>query len=163
MFLCFCFDCCVLVWELFNINDWINYFQLWVVDLDGVQLGVISCEEVLDVVSDWELDLVLVSEKVDLLVCWIMDYGKFKFEQEKKVKEVKKKLYQIEVKEVKMCYKIDQYDYDVWIGQVQCFFKVGDKVKCIVIFWGFEIQYIVFVEILLWWMVKDFEEKVEIQ
>ena len=58
------------------------------VDSDGAQLGVIS--EALDVARDRELDLVLVSEKADPPVCRIMDYGKFKFEQEKKAKEAKK-------------------------------------------------------------------------
>ena len=60
------------------------------VDSDGSQLGVISREEALDVAKERELDLVLVSEKADPPVCRIMDYGKFKFEQEKKAKEAKK-------------------------------------------------------------------------
>merc|ERR1712089_65461 len=85
-------------------------------------------------------DLVLVSEKADPPVCRIMDYGKFKFEQEKKAKEAKKKSHQTEFKEVKMRYKIDQHDYDVRIGQAQRFLKAGDKVKCTVIFRGREIQ-----------------------
>ena len=78
------FDRRAPVRELPNINDRINYPQLRVVDSDGAQLGVISREEALDVARDRELDLVLVSEKADPPVCRIMDYGKFKFEQEKK-------------------------------------------------------------------------------
>ena len=135
------FDRRAPVRELPNINDRINYPQLRVVDSDGAQLGVISREEALDVARDRELDLVLVSEKADLPVCRIMDYGKFKFEQEKKAKEAKKKSHQTEVKEVKMRYKIDQHDYDVRIGQAQRFLKAGDKVKCTVIFRGREIQH----------------------
>ena len=107
------FDRRAPVRELPNINDRINP-QLRVVDSDGAQLGVISREEALDVASDRELDLVLVSERLTP-VCRIMDYGKFKFEQEKKAKEAKKKSHQTEVKEVKMRYKIDQHDYDVRI------------------------------------------------
>ena len=92
-----------------------------------------------------------------------MDYGKFKFEQEKKAKEAKKKSHQTEVKEVKMRYKIDSHDYDVRIGQAQRFLKAGDKVKCTVIFRGREIQHTALAETLLRRMAKDLEEKAEIQ
>ena len=91
------------------------------------------------------------------------DHGKFKFEQEKKAKEAKKKSHQTEVKEVKMRYKIDQHDYDVRIGQAQRFLKAGDKVKCTVIFRGREIQHTALAETLLRRMAKDLEEKAEIQ
>ncbi len=78
------FDRRAPVRELPNINDRISYPKLRVVDADGSQLGVINREEALDVAKDRELDLVLVSEKADPPVCRIMDYGKFKFEQEEK-------------------------------------------------------------------------------
>ena len=130
------FDRRAPVRELPNINERINYPQLRVVDADGTQLGVIDREKALEVAQERELDLVLVSEKADPPVCRIMDYGKYKFEQEKKAKEAKKKSHQTEVKEVKMRYKIDQHDYDVRIGQAQRFLKAGDKVKCTVIFRG---------------------------
>ena len=84
------FDRRAPVRELPNINERINYPQLRVVDADGTQLGVIDREEALSVAQERELDLVLVSEKADPPVCRIMDYGKFKFEQEKKAKEAKK-------------------------------------------------------------------------
>ena len=84
--------------ELPNINERISYSDLRVVDSDGTQLGVISREEALEVAKDRELDLVLVSEKATPPVCRIMNYGKFKFEQEKKAKEAKKKSHQTEVK-----------------------------------------------------------------
>ncbi len=114
--------------ELPNINERISYPNLRVVDADGSQLGVITREAALDVAKDRELDLVLVSEKADPPVCRIMDYGKYKFEQEKKAKEAKKKSHQTEVKEVKMRYKIDSHDYQVRIGQAVRFLKDGDKV-----------------------------------
>ena len=157
------FDRRAPVRELPNINDRISYPQLRVVDSDGSQLGVISREDALEVSKERELDLVLVSEKADPPVCRIMDYGKFKFEQEKKAKEAKKKSHQTEVKEVKMRYKIDSHDYDVRIGQAQRFLKAGDKVKCTVIFRGREIQHTALAEILLRRMAKDLEEKAEIQ
>jgi translation initiation factor IF-3 len=157
------FDRRAPVRELPNINERISYPQLRVVDFDGSQLGVISRDEALSVSKDRELDLVLVSEKADPPVCRIMDYGKYKFEQEKKAKEAKKKSHQTEVKEVKMRYKIDQHDYDVRIGQATRFLKAGDKVKCTVIFRGREIQHTALAEVLLKRMAKDLEAAAEIQ
>ena len=149
--------------ELPNINERIKYPKLRVVDADGSQLGIISREEALDVAKDRELDLVLVSEKANPPVCRIMNYGKFKFEQEKKAKEAKKKSHQTEVKEVKMRYKIDQHDYEVRIGQATRFLKSGDKVKCTVIFRGREIQHTNLAETLLRRMASDLEEQAEVQ
>ena len=149
--------------ELPNINERIKYQKLRVVDADGSQLGVIDREEALEVAQERELDLVLVSEKANPPVCRIMNYGKFKFEQEKKAKEAKKKSHQTEVKEVKMRYKIDQHDYEVRIGQAIRFLKAGDKVKCTVIFRGREIQHTGLAETLLQRMAKDLEEQAEVQ
>jgi translation initiation factor IF-3 len=104
-----------------------------------------------------------VSEKADPPVCRVMDYGKYKFEQEKKAKEAKKKSHQTEVKEVKMRYKIDSHDYQVRIGQATRFLKAGDKVKCTVIFRGREIQHTALAETLLLRIAKDLEENAEIQ
>ncbi|NCG15462.1 MAG: translation initiation factor IF-3, partial [Synechococcales cyanobacterium H12SWP_bin.12] len=157
------FDRRAPVRELPNINDRISYPQLRVVDADGEQLGVIDREKALEVARERELDLVLVSEKADPPVCRIMDYGKFKFEQEKKAKEAKKKSHQTEVKEVKMRYKIDSHDYDVRIGQAQRFLKAGDQGKCTVIFRGREIQHTASAEVLLRRMAKDLEEPAEVQ
>jgi len=157
------FDRRAPVRELPNINERIKYPQLRVVDSDGKQLGVIDRLEALEIASQRELDLVLVSEKANPPVCRIMDYGKYKFEQEKKAKEARKKSHQTEVKEVKMRYKIDKHDYDVRIGQATKFLKSGDKVKCTVIFRGREIQHSNLAETLLLKMASDLEEQSEVQ
>ena len=157
------FDRRAPVRELPNINERINYPELRVVDSDGQQLGVINRLKALENASKRELDLVLVSEKAKPPVCRIMDYGKYKFEQEKKAKEARKKSHQTEVKEVKMRYKIDKHDYDVRIGQAQRFLKAGDKVKCTVIFRGREIQHSNLAETLLRKMANDLEEQSEVQ
>ena len=149
--------------ELPNINERIKYPQLRVVDSDGKQLGVIDRLEALEIASQRELDLVLVSEKANPPVCRVMDYGKYKFEQEKKAKEARKKSHQTEVKEVKMRYKIDKHDYDVRINQAVKFLKSGDKVKCTVIFRGREIQHSILAETLLLKMANDLEEQSEVQ
>jgi len=157
------FDRRAPVRELPNINERIKYPQLRVVDSDGKQLGVIDRLKALEIASQRELDLVLVSEKANPPVCRIMDYGKYKFEQEKKAKEARKKSHQTEVKEVKMRYKIDKHDYDVRIGQATKFLKAGDKVKCTVIFRGREIQHSNLAETLLLKMADDLEEQSEVQ
>ncbi len=157
------FDRRAPVRELPNINERINYPKLRVVDSDGQQLGVIDRIKALEIASKRELDLVLVSEKANPPVCRIMDYGKYKFEQEKKAKEARKKSHQTEVKEVKMRYKIDKHDYDVRIGQALRFLKAGDKVKCTVIFRGREIQHSNLAETLLLKMANDLEEQSEVQ
>jgi len=157
------FDRRAPVRELPNINERINYPELRVVDSDGQQLGVIDRLKALEIASQRELDLVLVSEKAKPPVCRIMDYGKYKFEQEKKAKEARKKSHQTEVKEVKMRYKIDKHDYDVRIGQALRFLKSGDKVKCTVIFRGREIQHSNLAETLLLRMANDLEEQSEVQ
>ena len=157
------FDRRAPVRELPNINERIKYPQLRVVDSDGKQLGVIDRIKALEIASERELDLVLVSEKANPPVCRIMDYGKYKFEQEKKAKEARKKSHQTEVKEVKMRYKIDKHDYDVRIGQATKFLKSGDKVKCTVIFRGREIQHSNLAETLLLKMANDLEEQSEVQ
>ena len=157
------FDRRAPVRELPNINERINYPELRVVDSDGQQLGVIDRIKALEIASKRELDLVLVSEKANPPVCRIMDYGKYKFEQEKKAKEARKKSHQTEVKEVKMRYKIDKHDYDVRIGQALRFLKAGDKVKCTVMFRGREIQHSNLAETLLLKMANDLEEQSEVQ
>jgi len=149
--------------ELPNINERIKYPELRVVDSDGQQLGVIDRLKALEIASKRELDLVLVSEKAKPPVCRIMDYGKYKFEQEKKAKEARKKSHQTEVKEVKMRYKIDKHDYDVRIGQALRFLKAGDKVKCTVIFRGREIQHSNLAETLQKNRARDREEQSEVQ
>ena len=85
------FDRRAPVRELLNLNYRISYHTLRVVDADGSQLGVITREAALEVAKDRDLDLVLVSEKADPPVCRIMDYGKYKVEQDRKSMEAKKK------------------------------------------------------------------------
>ena len=95
------FDRRAPVRELPNINERISYPELRVVDSDGQQLGVIDRLKALEIASKRELDLVLVSEKANPPVCRIMDYGKYKFEQEKKAKEARKNRIKQKLKKLK--------------------------------------------------------------
>jgi len=127
--------------DLPQINERIRFPEIRVIDSDGSQLGIITPAEALRVAEEKELDLVLVSETANPPVCRIMDYGKYKFEQEKKAREAKKKQHTADIKEVKMRYKIDEHDYNVRVNQAQRFLKAGDKVKATITFRGREIQH----------------------
>lgn len=104
-------------------------------------LGIFAIKEAIEKAEEMELDLVLINEKADPPVCKIIDYGKFKYIQEKKKKDNLKKQIKTEIKEVKMSYKIDQHDFDVRMRAVQKFLEDGDRVKVIVQFKGREIQH----------------------
>ena len=149
--------------DLPQINDRIRYPEIRVIDTDGEQLGILTPADALRMAEEKELDLVLVSESAKPPVCRIMDYGKYKFEQEKKAREAKKKQHTADVKEVKMRYKIDDHDYNVRVNQAQRFLKSGDKVKATVNFRGREIQHANLAEVLLKRMADDLEEVAEVQ
>ena len=149
--------------DLPQINERIRFPKIRVIDTDGAQLGILTPREALQIAEEKELDLVLVSDKADPPVCRIMDYGKFKFEQEKKAREAKKKQHTSDVKEVKMRYKIEEHDYNVRINQAERFLKAGDKVKATIMFRGREIQHSDLAETLLMRMANDLQEIAEVQ
>ncbi|MFN5854777.1 MAG: translation initiation factor IF-3 [Pseudanabaenaceae cyanobacterium] len=149
--------------DLPMINERIRFPKIRVIDTEGGQLGILTPREALQMAELKELDLVLVSDKADPPVCRIMDYGKFKFEQEKKAREARKKQHTSDVKEVKMRYKIEEHDYRVRINHAERFLKEGDKVKATVMFRGREIQHADLAEHLLNRMAQDLEAVAEIQ
>lgn len=146
-----------------QINDKIRFPKVRVIDYNNSQLGIMSPDEALKLAEEQELDLVLVSDKADPPVCRIIDYGKYKFEQEKKAREARKKQHTADVKEVKMRYKIEEHDYHVRVNNAKRFLKAGDKVKATITFRGREIQHANLAEELLSRMAKDLEELAEIQ
>ncbi|HEY9906352.1 MAG TPA: translation initiation factor IF-3 [Thermosynechococcaceae cyanobacterium] len=149
--------------DLPTINDRIRFPKIRVIGADGDQLGIMTPREAMSIADERELDLVLVSDKADPPVCRVMDYGKFKFEQEKKAREAKKKQHTVDVKEVKMRYKIEEHDYNVRINQAKRFLKDGDKVKATIMFRGREIQHSDMAEDLLKRMAGDLSEVAEVQ
>lgn len=88
-----------------------------------------------------DLDLVLVSPDQEPPVAKILDYGKYKFEAEKRARDARKKQHTVEVKEVKMRYNIDKHDYEVKIKNIKKFILAGNKVKIMVMLKGREIQH----------------------
>jgi len=149
--------------DLPTINERIRFPQIRVIGADNSQLGIMTPREALELAEEKEMDLVLVTDKSDPPVCRIIDYGKFKFEQEKKAKEAKKKQHNVEVKEVKMRYKIEKHDYDVRINQAKRFLQDGDKVKATVMFRGREIQHSDMARDLLSRLANDLQEFAEVQ
>jgi translation initiation factor IF-3 len=111
------------------------------VDADGEMVGVVSKEEGLEIALDAGFDLVEISPNADPPVCKVLDYGKYKYEAQKKANEARKKQRVIEVKEIKMRPGIDEHDYQVKMRSVQRFIGDGDKVKMTIRFRGREMAH----------------------
>ena len=104
-------------------------------------VGVISRDEALEMAFEVSLDLVEVSPNADPPVCKILDYGKYKYEAQKKANEARKRQKIIEVKEIKMRPGIDEHDYQVKMRKVKSFLDEGDKVKMTIRFRGREMAH----------------------
>ena len=111
------------------------------IGVDGEQLGVLPLKRALELAAQGELDLVEVAPNADPPVCKIMDYGKFKYQQNKRSQEAKKKQTVIQVKEVKVRPKTDEHDLEVKIRHVRRFLGQKDKAKVTILFRGREIAY----------------------
>ncbi len=108
---------------------------------DGSQLGVKTTPEALAIARDAGLDLVEVADKADPPVCKIMDFGKFKYEQDQKRKESRKKTTNVVIKEMKFRPKIDAHDYTTKTKHVERFLQEGSKVKLTIMFRGREMAH----------------------
>jgi translation initiation factor IF-3 len=115
--------------------------QLRLVDEHGEMVGIVTRNEALDMAADAGLDLVEIAPNADPPVCKILDFGKYKYEEQKKKNEAKKKQKVIEVKEVKFRPSIDDHDYDVKMRSMQKFIGEGDKVKVTMRFRGRELAH----------------------
>lgn len=146
-----------------NINNYITNPAVRLISSSGSQLGIYSPKEALKLAEEEGLDLVMISDRSDPPVCKIIDYGKYKFSQEKKAKEARKKQHNASLKEVKMRYKIEQHDYKVRINQASRFLEAGDKVKATITFKGREIQHTDLAIELLNKMAKDLDNSAEVQ
>lgn len=118
------------------INEQIREKEVRVIGEDGAQLGIMSSQEAQKLADEADLDLVNISPKATPPVCKIMDYGKYRFEQNKKQKEAKKNQNIISVKEMRLSAVIDTHDMEVKAKNVAKFLKAGDKVKVSIRFKG---------------------------
>jgi len=115
--------------------------EIRVIDEEGEQLGVMATQEALRLAEDRGLDLVEVSPSARPPVCRIMDYGKFKYEKNKKLKESKKKQHVIQIKEIKLRPKTEEHDYQFKKRHAEEFLRKGNKVKFTIIFRGRELDH----------------------
>ncbi|OGU00629.1 MAG: translation initiation factor IF-3 [Geobacteraceae bacterium GWC2_48_7] len=124
-----------------NINTAIRATEVRVIGAESEQLGVIPTSKALELASQLELDLVEVSPTAVPPVCRIMDYGKFKYQQSKKLQEAKKKQVHVEVKEIKLRPKTDEHDLMFKVKHVRRFLEEGNKAKVTLVFRGREITH----------------------
>jgi translation initiation factor IF-3 len=121
-----------------RINDYIRAAQVRLIDEDGSQLGIKPTREAMQYAFDKGLDLVEVASQADPPVARVMDYGKYRYEQEQKAKLARKHQTQINIKEIKLRPKIGVHDYNTKKGHVERFMNQRAKVKVTIMFRGRE-------------------------
>lgn len=122
------------------MNEDIRDKEIRVIDSNGEALGVIPTKEALEIAHKKELDLVVMSPNAKPMVCKIMDFGKFVYEQQKKEKEAKKKQKVVTVKEIRLSATIEEHDIEIKANNARKFLLEEDKVKVTVRFRGREIE-----------------------
>ncbi len=124
-----------------RVNEDIRVPQVRLIDQDGEMLGVMTAREAIQRAYSVGLDLLEISPNADPPVCKILDFGKFKYEQQKKKNEAKKRQKVIEIKEIKVRPNIDENDYQVKLRAMKSFIEEGDKVKVTLRFRGREMAH----------------------
>ncbi len=123
------------------INEAIRATEIRVVDDDGSQLGIMNTAKAREVAETKNLDLVLIAPQAVPPVCRIMDYGKYRFEQQKREKESKKNQKIVETKEIRLSVNIGTHDFDTKLGHARKFLGEGNKVKASIRFRGREMAH----------------------
>ena len=123
------------------MNEDIRVREVHLIDKDGTNRGNIPVAEALAIAQEAGLDLVETAPNADPPVCKLLDYGKFKYQEQKKAAEARKKQKIVEVKEIKFRPMIDDHDYDVKMRSMRRFFEEGDKVKVTLRFRGREMAH----------------------
>lgn len=149
--------------DIVRINEKIRADQVRLIGPDGEQVGIVSTHEALAYADRLNLDLVEVAPMAAPPVCKVMDYGKYRYEQEQKAKEARKHQTTISIKEIKLRPKIDDHDFDTKKGHVERFLKKGDKVKLTIMFRGRELVHPHLGERLLRRMAADLVDIGEVE
>ncbi|UTR15564.1 translation initiation factor IF-3 [Salipaludibacillus sp. LMS25] len=118
------------------VNENIRAREVRLIGANGDQIGVKTKQEALDMARNADLDLVMVAPNAKPPVCRIMDYGKYRFEQQKKDKEARKKQKVINIKEVRLSPNIEDHDFNTKLRNARKFLSKGDKVKAAIRFRG---------------------------
>lgn len=124
-----------------RLNDAIRAREVRLIDETGQNVGIVSKLDAQNRATEAGLDLVEISPDSTPPVCKILDYGKFKFQEQKKAAEARKNQKVVEIKEIKMRPNIDDHDYDVKMRSISRFFEEGDKVKVTLRFRGREMAH----------------------
>lgn len=138
-----------------RVNDRIRIPQVRVIDEEGNQLGIMSNLEALNLAQERMLDLVEISPTARPPVCKIMDFGKFKYEENKQARKARKHQHVMLVKEIKLRPKIDDHDYEFKVNHARTFLSHKDKVKFTVTFRGREMVHMEYGRRILEGVVKD--------
>ena len=131
----------VAIQKYVRVNDRIKVAQVRVIGPEGEQLGIVPIQKALDMAGQYELDMVEVSPNSVPPVCRIMDYAKFKYEEEKKERQSKKRQHQVHLKEIRLKPNIEEHDYQVKLNRLIDFLKKKDKVKIGMFFRGREMAH----------------------
>jgi translation initiation factor IF-3 len=124
-----------------NVNRRIRAKEVRLIDAEGNQVGVVPLREALETAESSGLDLVEVSPNVDPPVCRVMDYGRYKYQQNKKLQEAKKRQSGYQVKEIKIRPMTGEHDLQVKLRHIRRFLEHRDKVKVSLMFRGREMAY----------------------
>ena len=141
-----------------RINEEIRAREVRVITADGEQLGIMSGRAAQQLAVERHLDLVEIAPTAKPPVCKIMDYGKFRYEQQKREKEARKKQKTFDIKEVKLRPGIEDHDFDVKYKNAVRFLEDGDKVKVTIMFRGRELSHPELGEVLLNKMAEQLKE-----
>lgn len=141
-----------------RINEEIRAREVRVVADEGEQLGIMSGRDALNLALERHMDLVEIAPNAKPPVCRIMDYGKYRYEQQKRDKEARKKQKSFDIKEVKLRPGIEDHDFDVKFKNAVRFLEDGDKVKITIMFRGRELSHPELGEVLLIKMAKQLED-----
>ena len=145
------------------INENIRAKEVRLIGVDGEQIGIKPFREALQMAIDANLDLVAVAPQAKPPVCRIMDYGKYRYEMQKKEKEARKNQKIVDIKEVRFSANIDEHDYQTKMRNVMKFLKEGDKVKCTIRFRGRQITHAELGQRVLERVSKDVQELGEVE
>ena len=149
--------------DIIRINEKIRADQVRLIGPNGEQVGIVNLSEALSYTDKLNLDLVEVAPMATPPVCKVMDYGKYRYEQEQKAKEARKRQTTISIKEIKLRPKIDDHDFNTKKGHVERFLKKGDKVKLTIMFRGRELVHPHLGERLLRRMADELIEVSEVE
>lgn len=123
------------------VNEDIKATEVRLVGADGSQLGIMETSKALTIAEQEGMDLVLIAPQATPPVCRVMDYGKYRFDQQKREKEQRKNQKTVEVKEIRLSLNIDVHDFDTKVDQAKKFLSAGNKLKVSIRFRGREMAH----------------------